>query len=108
MKNGDIEILRKGLKELAARKYANYALLIAGANLAIDAFCDAKIAEVELNANTITSYSIQGRSITKRNIADIPWADLTADLLHYFNENELPFRTYGNRTIMVDFSWGAL
>lgn len=107
MKNGDIEIVRKGLKELAAEKYAGDSLMQAGANLAVDAFCDAKIAEVELNSNTITSYSIQGRSITKRNIADIPWVDLTADLLHYFTESEIPFRTFGNRTINVDFSGGA-
>lgn len=108
MKNGDIEIIRQGLKELAQTKYASQPLVQAGANLAIDAVCDAKVAEVELNANTISSYSVQGRSITKRNLADIPWADLMDDLQHYFDEAEIPFRTFGNKAISVDFSLGAL
>lgn len=109
MKNGNIEIIRNELKKIAeARFYATFPIKYAGACEAVDAFCDAKIAFKELNANTITSYSIQGKSITKRNISDIPWADLVDDLLVYFNEDEVPSINYANRSIGVDFSWGAL
>lgn len=108
MKRGDVEIIREGLKKSAAEKYANYSMLVAGANLAVDKYCDSVIAEADLAANTISSYSIQGRSITKRNIGDIPWESLTEALLKYFTAEEIPFPIYGNRVISIDFTMGAL
>lgn len=108
MKRGDVEIIREGLRKLAAEKFVSYPMLVAGANIAIDEYCDAKLAEFDLVANTISSYSIQGRSITKRNIGDIDWGELTENLLRYFDASDLPFRVYGNRVISIDFTLGAL
>lgn len=108
MKNGNVEIIRNELKKIADERFASSPIKRASAHEAVDLYCDAKIAYKELNANTITSYSIQGKSITKRNIDDIPFADLIDTLALYFTEDEIPESIFANRSVGVDFSWGAL
>ena len=107
MNKGDVEIIREGLKQIASKRFAENPIRRAGANIAVDAVCDAKIAEADILTNTISSYSIQGRSITKRNVGDIPWGSLLEDLAHYFTDDEIPFHQTGNAVISVDFSGGA-
>ena len=45
---------------------------------AIEEYCAAYRARLQLADGTITSYSIQGRSITKRNIGDIDLVSIHA------------------------------
>ena len=106
MNKGDIEVIRGELKRIAQVRFADRKAMVAGANIAIDVVCDAKVAEADLMANNISSYSIQGRSITKRNLADIPWDLLMGNLSYYFDPSEIPFPTTGNNAICVDFSGG--
>jgi hypothetical protein len=108
MNRGDIENIRQKLKQIAFQRFGYGSVWLSASNIAVDALCDAKIAEAELMTNTISSYSIQGRSITKRNLADIPWDSLVNDCLTYFHESEIPFSSSGSRSISVDFSRGAL
>ena len=108
MNKADIENIRNKLKEIAQRRFGFGSLYFSGACISVDAFCDAKIAEAELMANTISSYSIQGRSITKRSISDIPYDALLADLENFFDASEIPFRLTSNRAIGVDFSRGVV
>jgi hypothetical protein len=107
MNKADIENIRNKMKEIAQRRFGAGTILCSGAFIAVDSLCDAKVAEDELIANTISSYSIQGRSITKRNLADIPWDALLEDCLEFFNNNEIPFRLTGSCSIRVDFSGGS-
>jgi hypothetical protein len=106
MNKSDIENIRNKLKEIAQRRYGLGSLYFSGACIAVDMLCDAKLAEADLVTNTISSYSIQGRSITKRNLGDIPWDSLMADLEEFFDPSEIPFRSTGGRSIRVDFSGG--
>jgi hypothetical protein len=106
MNKANIENIRSKLKGIAVQRFGLASTYYDGACIAVDMLCDAKIAEADLVSNSISSYSIQGRSITKRNIADIPWHDLLADCLLFFNEDEIPFRLTGNVAIQVDFSGG--
>lgn len=108
MNKGDIENIRNKLKEIAFRRFGGGSVFLSAANIAVDTLCDAKLAEAELMTNTISSYSIQGRSITKRNLGDIPWDSLLADCEEYFHPSEIPFRKTSNCTIGVDFSRGVL
>lgn len=106
MNKADIENIRSKLKEIAQRRFGLGSLYFSGACIAVDMLCDAKLAEADIMTNTISSYSIQGRSITKRNLGDIPWDALLDDCLEYFNDEEIPFRKTGGRSVGVDFSGG--
>lgn len=107
MKKNNIEPIRSHLKSIADARYAANPIFLYGAYEAIDIYCDAKIAYHELMAGTITSYSIQGRSISKRDIGNFPWDSLVEDLLNYFTQEEIPDSPKGNLAINVDFSKGA-
>lgn len=104
MNKADIENIRNKMKEIAQERFGAGTIRCSGAFIAVDSLCDAKIAEAEIATNTISSYSIQGRSITKKNITDIPWDSLLEDCLEFFNDNEIPFRVTGGRSIGVNFS----
>ena len=48
MNKGDVEIIREGLKQIASKRFAENPIRRAGANIAVDAVCDAKIAEADI------------------------------------------------------------
>lgn len=71
---------------------------------AIEEYCAAYRARLQLSDGTITSYSIQGRSITKRNIADIDLDTLYAEVARYLPADVLPKDPDTPRAIGFDFS----
>lgn len=71
---------------------------------AIEEYCAAYRARLQLADGTITSYSIQGRSITKRNIGDIDLEGLYAEVARYLPADILPKEAATPRAIGFDFS----
>ena len=71
---------------------------------AIEEYCAAYRARLQLADGTITSYSIQGRSITKRNIGDIDLESLYAEVARYLPAEDLPKEPDTPRAIGFDFS----
>lgn len=71
---------------------------------AIEEYCAAYRARLQLADGTITSYSIQGRSITKRNIGDIDLESLYAEVARYLPADLLPKEADTPRAISFDFS----
>lgn len=71
---------------------------------AIEEYCAAYRARLQLADGTITSYSIQGRSITKRNIGDIDLDTLYAEVARYLPADLLPKEADTPRAISFDFS----
>ena len=72
--------------------------------VAIEEYCAAYRARLALADGTITSYSIQGRSITKRNIGDIPLEDLYAEIARYLPAEDLPKPADTPGALSFDFS----
>ena len=72
MNKANIENIRSKLKGIAMQRFGLASTYYDGACIAVDMLCDAKIAEADLVSNSISSYSIQGRSITKRKSQTSP------------------------------------
>lgn len=110
-RHGNIEMIRAGLIDVANRYYATKSQVrLGGALEAVDEYCDALIAKKDLLSNNITSYSIQGRSITKRSITELDTilSRLYNNLLDYFDEVDMPAPPASiNTGIKVNFSYGA-
>ena len=88
METAVIDRLRNALITAAKNRLAEPRLSFC--LVAIEEYCAAYRARLALADGTITSYSIQGRSITKRDIGDIPLEDLYAEVARYLPEEDLP------------------
>ena len=71
---------------------------------AIEEYCAAYRARLQLADGTISSYSIQGRSIPKRNIGDIDLEGLYAEVARYLPDDVLPKMPDTPRAIGFNFS----
>lgn len=102
---GALDLLRHSLIQIAAERYADRPTLNALCRLDVDAYCDAFQASIKLQSGEISSYSIAGRSVTRRDVGSIDLTSLYDNLLKWFSEDELPNSTTAN-TVGFNFSGG--
>lgn len=102
---GALDLLRHSLLQIASERFADKPTLHALCRLDVDAYCDAFQASIKLQSGEITSYSIAGRSVTKRDVGAIDLEGLYDRLSRWFTTDELPESGAAN-TVGYDFGGG--
>lgn len=102
---GALDLLRHSLLQIAKTRFAEKPTLHALCRLDVDAYCDAFQASIKLQSGEITSYSIAGRSVTKRDVGAIDLEGLYDNLARWFTADELPDSGSAS-TVGFNFSGG--
>lgn len=103
MDTSHLEEFRRLILAEAATRYGGHPIELALAKAALEAYCAAYRAYLKAVGNTVSSYSINGRSVTKATADGTAWREAYDRLRIYFPE--LPRQNTGAATaIAVDFS----
>lgn len=102
---GALDVLRHSLLKIASERFAQKPTLHALCRLDVDSYCDAYQASIKLQSGEISSYSIAGRSVTRRDVGSIDLDGLYGRLLRWFTSDELPDADSAS-TIGFNFSGG--
>lgn len=103
-----LDRLRAALLRVCFERYADRPIIQAACETAIGEYIAMRKAYGEIAAGVVASYSIQGRSISRRNLADLPIQEAYERLRTYFRDDELPDELPTSGVIGIDFTMGAL